>query len=223
MIFLPGFIFAILIDLLTTHKRWSPSTMVLYALLGGVFSYVFAQIIFTFIGCLKWVGVGVFDYYKLEIWNTLLSTNPKTNYVDLLYASFFGILLAICFAMAKQSGFISWLVLKLKITNKYGEESLFYHYLSRKDLSLVWVRDYVARRVYEGRLKDYSEDENKIELSLERVRVMSFKNPNSYYELPSIYLVFYGQSFAIEEIPRSYHYKTKEVQEDGEKQNNNTQ
>ncbi|HLX52866.1 MAG TPA: hypothetical protein VKR58_02940 [Aquella sp.] len=191
IILIPGALGAIIINRLTIHKDWSPFIYTLNAIIIGLFGYLMLQLTLSLITFLRNLCSCTchYEYKSLEIWNTI-SDSKVIPYKEVLGASFFGIILGFLGAYLDYNGIINKLGKKLKISNKYGDENLFSHFLNDKETENVYIRSIKDNLTYRGSINSYSENDSVSEIVLDTVSVYNYTDSELLYEIDKIYLSF---------------------------------
>jgi len=199
IILIPGALGAIIVNRLTIHKEWSSFTYILNAIIIGLFSYLALQFVVT-----TWIfvqnsfsSVLAYDYKTLEIWNSI-SDSKKIPYKEVSGASFFGIVLGFIGAYIDYNGIINTIGQRLRISNKYGDENLFSHFLNKKETEIVYVRNIKNNLTYHGYVDSYSENDMLSEIVLSTVTVYNYTDSEYLYEIDKIYLSFTKSDIVIE-------------------------
>jgi hypothetical protein len=199
IILIPGALGAIIINKLTIHKEWSPFLYTLNAIIIGLFGYLGLQLIVTlftfvqnFFSCTL-----VHEYKSLEIWNTI-SDSKMIPYQEIWGASIFGVALGFFGAYIDYNGIINKMGRILKISNKYGDENLFSHFLNNKKTEVVYVRNIKNNLTYHGYIDSYSENDTVSEIVLTTVTVYNYIDSEYLYEVDKIYLSFTKSDIIIE-------------------------
>lgn len=144
----------------------------------------------------------VFGKGELTIWQRL-QDNQIVPYVEILWASLTAIITTGIVATVVNNKWITKIANKLGISSKYGEDSLFYNYLSDKYLSEVHVKDPDNNLIYTGYVRYYSEDEDVREIVLEEVDVYEYNTAIHKNTLKSVYLNRAKTDNLIIEVPKS--------------------
>jgi hypothetical protein len=149
--------------------------------------------------------VGLIIKKNLSIWSLLGNDAKKwsLNINEILIACIFGIIIAFILIALINHKIINKLLQKIKITTKYGDESLFYYYLNTKEINWVYIRDEEKHRIIQGRLHSFSESSTYQEILLYDVTVFNNKRkPDELYKVPSMYICYEYGKMHIEQIPK---------------------
>lgn len=189
LILFPGVIATILYKKLVLKKKWESIDYGLNTLIFGILSYLILQIIYN-------VG----DDSDLLIWSRLQDNNALPH-EEIIYASLLSILVGIGSSVVINHKWINRIATYFKITEKYGEDSLFYNFLVGHDVSEVHVKDPDLNIIYVGYLKFYSEDEFNREIVMIDVDLYEYESAKLINSLDKVYISRNRSSKLIIEIP----------------------
>ncbi len=189
IILFPGIISTLIYKKLVIKKKWESIDYGLNTLLYGIIAYLFLQAIFY---C-RQKG-------DLVIWQRL-QDNQIVPYEEVLWASSISVFVGLFGAMIENKNFINKLGTAICITAKYGENNLFYNFLSRNEVVEVHVKDPLNNLIYTGYLKYFSEDEDVREIVLEDVDLYEYETAIHMNKVKSVYLSHAKSDNLIIEIP----------------------
>jgi hypothetical protein len=174
-------------------KAWTQFRFSLYSLILGLLSYLSLQLLVGLWSVMLFVGVYLptFRTYwlsvrELQFW--YLYTSTYIAWAEVLAATFISIPLSFLLAFLENKKLLQKFASKFSISNKYGDESLFYFFLNSEDIEEVYVRDEKNSLTYFGELQSYSESEDSHELVLYDVDVYSANQVEKLYSVPYMYL-----------------------------------
>lgn len=198
IILIPGAIVSLIIEKLTVHKEWTPFKFVLNSILFGVFSYLTLQIandLFTYItNLLKESESPITD---LTIWSTL-GDSKDIPYREVIASTFFGILIGVLGTLLEHKGIINKIGQRLNISNKYGHQNLYSHFLNKEELGFVYVRNFKNDITYFGYIKSFCETDTMSEIVLGDVNIYTCESGDFLYDIDEIYLSFTKTEIVIE-------------------------
>jgi hypothetical protein len=199
IILIPGALGAIIVNRLTIHKEWSPFIYTLNAIIIGLFGYLSLQLAITFWTFLRnlFSSTLAYDYKSLDIWSTISDTK-MIPYTEVWGASIFGVFLGFLGAFIDYNRIINKVGRGMKISNKYGDENLFSHFLNNKETEIVYVRNIKNNLSYHGYVDSYSENDTVSEIVLSTVTVYNYTDSEYMYEIDKIYLSFSKADIIIE-------------------------
>jgi hypothetical protein len=193
VVLLPGITCALLYERLVIMKVWSQFRFSLYSLILGLLSYLTLQLVVLVWSIILFVGVHLptFTTYwlsvrELQFW--YLIANTSIAWPEVLASTLIALPLSFLLAFLENKKLLQKLASKYNISNKYGDESLFYFFLNSKAIEEVYVRDEKNSLTYFGKLQSYSESEDSHELVLYNVDVYSANQVEKLYSVPYMYL-----------------------------------
>jgi len=101
-----------------------------------------------------------------------------------IYSFFLGLIISACI----QNKLLHRLAKFLKVSDKYGGETLFTFFMNDQEVNWVWVQDPIRGLIYEGLRESFSECDNIREIVLRDVKIYNYEDSEFLYELPAIYL-----------------------------------
>lgn len=170
----PGGVAALIYQKLTIYKKWSPFEFIVHSILFGGLSYLVVQFISHC--CAD----------DSEIWSGISTNEIPFKVIAWAFAASIGVGIA-CTAL-NHFKVINKIGKWLKITNKYGDESLFFFFLGAKEVTEVYIRDFDKNIMYHGLVSSYSESEKSCEILLRSVNVYELQTSVLLYELDMIYI-----------------------------------
>jgi len=191
LILFPGIIATLLYRRLIIKKKWESIDIGLNTLLFGILSYLLLQLIYL-----------IFGKGELIIWQRL-QDNQTVPYLEIFWASITSIISTGIVATIVNKKLINRFGNWIGITHKYGEDNLFYTFLSNKDLSEVHIKDPTNNLIYTGYVRYYSEDKDVREIVLEDVDMYEYDTAEHMNSLKSVYLNRAKTDNLIIEVPKS--------------------
>lgn len=194
--FLPGIISAVVIDILTTHRKRQSFHFLLHSYLLGVTSYGFLMLV-------VWINnrivmlFGKTPTWKITFLNSLLDSKVKINVSEVFYASLISIIIAIIVVVIVNNKTVYKIANALRISNKHGEDDVWDYYFSSTDIEWITIRDSENKLVYQGAVSAYSQKDDKRELILAQVQVYKDEIASELkllYEKDFIYFSFDANS-----------------------------
>jgi hypothetical protein len=197
ILLLPGILGTLIIDRLVIHKPWKEFIFLVNVIVVSIFSYLTLQLVnnfICFITCKK--------SELLNFWIYIEKSNiTAIPYTEIIYASFISVFIAFISSANSKNGWINKIAQYLKITNKYGNESVYYRILNAKDVDWIYLRSPDTNLTYRGQVAKYSEDDKTREIVLYNVTVYRYSNSNELYFTAKVYLCFPIENKLIIEIP----------------------
>ena len=165
LLILPGAIAALIIEKLTVHKPWDAFRFIFYSTLMGFVTYLTYQAYYFL----------VVNSDTLSFWKAIIDNRASISIREILWASLIAIPIGFIVSAAIQYKVINRIAKFLKISNKYGDDTLFYHFLNLNEVQWLWVIDKEQDITYGGFLKYYNEADSLREigrsLSIKRFRI----------------------------------------------------
>lgn len=220
IILFPGIIATMISDKIVYHvKPWDSFKYGLYSFIFGIFCYGLLQIISWILQTLP-CQYGVLSFLKppLDSWK-IIYNSKEIDFKEIFAATILSIPVACFFAFIINYKVINKLAQKLKISNKYGDESLYLFYINSQQINWVYVRDFERKLTYQGIIYSYNETDTNQELVLSNVTVYGYENSEEYYSVPSIYICRTHGSIVIESIPEDILINVEESINDEESNN----
>lgn len=116
----------------------------------------------------------------------------------ILFVSVIGMLLAVVAAGLKYKKVVNRLGRWLRVTNRFGDETVWDYLLNSPNIGWVYVRDHKYNLAYLGYISKFSDSNEYRELLLEEVSVYSNLNGKKLYDLDGLYLIRLGPEITLE-------------------------
>jgi hypothetical protein len=191
LILSPGILATMLYRRIIIKKKWESIDIGLNTLLFGILSYLLLQGFYN-----------LCDWGDLIIWQTL-QDNEVLPYKEIFWSAVWSIFVALIAGIIVNTNAINKVAIWLSISSKYGEENLFYTFLSSKNTNEIHLKDIDNNLVYNGYVKYYSEDENLRELILEDVDIYEYNTGKHFNKFSKLYISIPKSEKIIIEIPNS--------------------
>jgi hypothetical protein len=201
ILLLPGILAALIVDKLTIQHKWSYFRFTVYSILLGAASYLAYQMSLYLIAIFRFLFVKPFQPSKVAFWESLFNPNIPISPKEVIIACCFSILLGLLVSAFVHHRWLNKIAYKIKVSDKYGDENLFTHFLNDKETNWIWIRDIKNNLTYEGLRVSFSESENIREIVLRDVKVYKYENSAFLYEIPELYLSFPIGELLIEKPP----------------------
>lgn len=174
---IPGILATIIFKRLTIHSNWTNFQFTYSAFLFSGLSYLLTGLIVDRIN-------------NTSNLTSLLNTLPNQvlPVYDVLYACIGALLLSVIIAYMDHFKVLNRSARILKCSNKYGDEDLFYYFLTSKDVKEIYLRDIQNGLTYHGILESFSTKNGYHEILLRAVDVYKYKNSKLLYSLDKIYI-----------------------------------
>lgn len=198
---IPGILSMITLERLTTHKKIEFDRFAIYAIVLAFFTYISHYLL--------WLSI--YKFYCFINWHTPAISTPELfiniflndiNTLDMfniITVSIVGLLLSFILAYAINYKFINKLGQLLKITSKFGDESVWDFFHNKPKNDWVVVRDLKNDIMYYGWISIYSDYGNDYdELILQSVAVYKNSTAELLYEVEEIYIAEKRENLRIE-------------------------
>ncbi|MCO6360749.1 hypothetical protein [Roseivirga pacifica] len=200
ILLVPGALATILFrSLIVRHKEQSSFMFIITAIIFGLFSYLFLQLLLSLKLLIVRKIFGLCNSDQLLETFQNLSDSNSIPYEEVLLASAISISLGLMIAKFDNLKILNRIAQKFNISNKYGEENLFSFFLNSPDISWVYVRDIKNSLTYFGSVYSFSETSDIREIVLEEVSVFSYPDSKELYEIDRIYLSLNKNDIIIEQ------------------------
>ena len=198
ILIIPGIVATLIIDTLTIHREWSPFRFSIYSVVLGVTAYVFYQL-FLYLWSLLIILCPFFPTPpSLTFWSSLFNNTISISISEVIFTCLCGSVLGLLFTSIIYHQYLYKITNKLKVSDVYGEEELFTHFMRNDDVEWVWVRCKSTGLTYDGYVDSFAETEKLQELELKDVTVYNSEDSKELYKLSKIYLASQPGDFTIE-------------------------
>lgn len=196
----PGLISTLLIFNITIKKNDRTNfSFVITAITQSIFSYLTIQILEnTFITVYNFWSRDYMPYKVLRVFSTV-SDSKVIPYDEIIYASFAAIIIAMITVKSHYRNWFCTAAIWLKISNKFGEETVYSHFLNDPSIGWIYVRDISNKIIYLGKVELFSETEETKQLVLVEVSVFSLPYIEELYKIPKVYLSLPKDQIIIEQ------------------------
>ena len=190
LILFPGIIATLIYKRLILKKKWESIDFGINILLFGISSNLLLQLIYL-----------IFRAGELSIWKRL-QDNAPIPYLEIMLSSITALIIAGIATYANNKKTINNISYRLQISNKYGEDSLFYYFLEHKEITEVHILEPTLNLIYDGHVKYYSEDDQVKEIVLENVDSYNYQTSEKIDSFKYVYLSKARNENLIIEIPK---------------------
>ena len=210
VILFPGLIASVICDKIAAHSaKWDAFKYSIYSFIFGVTCYAVVQGVYGASEMVAhWIsGRPIGPLPALHVWSIAKSQNLSIDLWEVDYATLAAPVVAGIATLINNNKLLNRFFRLIHVSHKYGDENLFSHYLNKRDVQWVYVRDPSTCQTYEGKILQWSETDHLQEIVLGDVTVYNYETCDRLYDLPSMYLAKPAGTFVIETIP----FETKEV------------
>jgi hypothetical protein len=195
LLLIPGTICSLIIETVALHKKFSQFRLIINTILLSILTLAFLQFLYWGFQLFH-VCRPNFQFTSLDTWELFFDKNQSINPLELFLCIPIAIVTGFLVGSAIQFKLVNKLAQKLHLSNKFGDDSLFMHFLSNQ--VWVYVRDKKKGLTYYGIVNAYAEDEQSKEIVLRRVIVYEYATSTELYQLSHIYLKFNEDDLTIE-------------------------
>jgi len=203
ILLVPGIVATLILDATMQHEKWDNFIFSVYVIIFGFFSYFSLLIIEQIFLANPWI-----DYhFKIFAFFTNLEgvKLERSSYWEIGLACIIAGLLSLLASYAVNHKWLTRFANKYGISNKYGDESLFYYYLNdwnnpenKHNTKWLSIRDSCRSKIYTGGLDSYSEQNGNQEIVLVNVDV--YLADGTAYHLANLYICGKVGDFSIEPL-----------------------
>jgi hypothetical protein len=201
IILVPGIVSMLVLERMIVHTKIDFDRFAIYTIVMSFFSYLLSSLLWSLL----------YHAYTFLEWNVPRIAAPKMiidsfitvdkmDYYIVLWVSLLGILLSLLLAKAINKKYLHRLGQILKITKKYGDESVW-DYFHNKQEETIWVtvRDMKNDLMYFGWIEAYSDDSIEYdELLLRDVDVYQNSTGENHYSINEAYICGKREDLRIE-------------------------
>lgn len=198
LILIPGAIATLIVEAITIHKKWAPIRFFVSASILGVLSFAFLQILYWASQLLTDINFSCEDFKSLQTWSAILQKNSEINPSEIVFCIPVSVIVGFFISYLIQHKILYRVAWKYNVSSKYGDDSLYYHYLNKNEVDWVYVRDKTNGLTYRGQVNSFSEDSSNKEILLNNVTVYDYVTSKELYSLKSIYIQFHNRDVSIE-------------------------
>ena len=160
------------------------------SLLFGFFSYTILNIIYIIIGYVSRTNLHL-SFLKGT------SESISLNYIEILLATFIGIILALFFSYITTNDLIHSIARYFKLTHKSGYSEVWNLLLDTTEKWII-IRDFERDEMYLGNVLSRSEKYEEGELLLSNVTVYINSTAEELYQIEKKYIIFEKSKMCIE-------------------------
>ena len=188
--FIPGIIASHLLNLFLQRVELDKLHFTIESLLFGFFSYTILNIIYIIIGYVSRTNLHL-SFLKGT------SESISLNYIEILLATFIGIILALFFSYITTNDLIHSIARYFKLTHKSGYSEVWNLLLDTTEKWII-IRDFERDEMYLGNVLSRSEKYEEGELLLSNVTVYINSTAEELYQIEKKYIIFEKSKMCIE-------------------------
>lgn len=197
LLFLPGIISFLIINILTNHKEFKFYFILIYSLLLGFFNYfIYYLIILLSNYVAKCFNLNFFR--TVTFFDFINGVLKEVDFLEIIYVCIISIPVGFIFVYFINRNFLNRFAHFTKLTKKYSEVDVWSHLMNSKIPEWVYIRDIKNNLVYYGWIKVFSDSTEQDELFLEDVKVFRYSDSKFLYEIQGLYLYNSRKNMVIE-------------------------
>lgn len=190
MILFPGVLLTIIYDNYTEHGKWDSFKYILYSIVSGILTYCVLQLVIIIIQFLYDIkGFEHTDLYYLTVWDLIKGNkNVIVNPVEILIAGGMSIFLGLFAVKIERGRSIHNFLIKLNITDKYGDDSAFIKTINTIIKEYVTVIILDEDMTIQGIVYCYNDKDGIMELSFKDAIVFATSTGCELYKADYCYI-----------------------------------
>jgi len=197
LLFLPGIISFLIINILTNHKEFKFYFILIYSLLLGFFNYfIYYLIILLSNYVAKCFNLNFFR--TITFFDFINGVLKEVDFLEIISVCIISIPVGFIFVYFINRNFLNRFAHFIKSTKKYSEVDVWSHLMNSKIPEWVYIRDIKNNLVYYGWIQVFSDSTEQDELFLEDVKVFRYSDSEFLYEIPGLYLYNSRKNMVIE-------------------------
>lgn len=187
LLFFPGIICAILVDMLTTHRERSVATFLVNSFVLGITCYLILYA--TSHGWQLLASWGDLPFtFEIVFFDLLLDKDRRLPWIEIFAAAGAAIPLGFVIAWVAEHKLIYRIAHGIGVTRKFGDLDVWGFLFNSPDIQWIVVRDIQNDLAFEGWVRAFSDAVDKAELILRDVRVYRNSTGDFLYEVGGVYL-----------------------------------
>lgn len=192
ILFIPGVVAILIIDLFTNHSKKDLKYFLLHSYLLSIIAY-FVHSLFR----------------KNSFFTNILDSQINIDISELLQVSIVGFLLGVLLSYLINYKVLYKLAAKIKLSKKFGDGEVWESIVSNNKISWVTIRDNKSKLTYLGKILHFSDVPGKRELALTEVDIYT-EDSDYLYSQQLIYFDFVAGENLVIEIGNSYNINAED-------------
>lgn len=189
-ILFPGVLLTVIYDNYTEHRPWDAFRYMLYSIISGIITYSVLQ---GFIFLAQFIyNIEEFkqtNWHTLSVWGILQPENKeKINAIEVVAAGLIAIILGLASVRISQGNLIHNFLIKHKITNKYGDASVFVKTIEMTQSGYVRVIVLDENLTFSGVAYLYHDNGTNIEITLTDVIAYETSTASELFRTNFLYI-----------------------------------
>ncbi|MGY4028443.1 hypothetical protein ACW5WQ_21275 [Aeromonas rivuli] len=189
-ILFPGVLLTVIYDNYTEHKPWDAFRYMLYSIISGIITYSFLQgLIFSGQFLYNVEGFRNTDWHILSVWGILQPENKeKINAIEVVVAGLIAVALGLLSVRISQGNAIHNFLIKYKVTNKYGDSSVFVKSIEITQSEYIRVIVLDEDLTFHGVAYLYHDNGSNLEITLTDVIAYETSTANEVFRANVLYI-----------------------------------
>ena len=201
LILIPGLICSSILKQLSYTSCRTPFSYCVNSIILGIFVFFVLEVSLLAFNLFVSIINGSFSIGKfpnLNVWQYLYNSKTEIDITELFWSYILAIPIGIFFSLIITRNYFFRFLQKLNLTEKIGNEDVWFDFLSKKEIEWAWIKDFDNDLAYYGCINNYSVPNSKREIMLNNVLVYKLSTFDQLNELESIYIELGNSRFTIE-------------------------
>lgn len=201
LLLLPGIVAVLMLKQIFSSIKYSVFEFCINAALFGITTFIIMELGYSIFN----IVVAAFskEYIlvwglNLTVWDGLFNNSKQFNKIEIIVSYLLSIPLGVLYGYVLSKKLINNFFKWLNLTNRYGDDDVWSFYLNSPDTKWLLVRDKSNNLTYFGKIRAYSDTNEKREILLTDVDVYTSDEWKPLYSSESVYLELDNYKFSIE-------------------------
>lgn len=214
LLFFPGIICAILVDMLTTHHERSTATFLVNSFVLGITCYLTLYATSYALHLLaSWWRLPF--TFEIVFFDLLLDKDKRLPWIEIFSAAGAAIPLGFLITCVAEHKVVYRIAHRIGVTRKFGDLDVWGFLFNSPDIQWIVVRDIQNDLAFEGWVRAFSDTVDKAELILRDVRVYRNSTGDFLYEVGGVYLFRKVDGIIIELADLGYRNRVNSADKEG--------
>lgn len=204
LLLVPGVVASLMLDQIANRNKQPVFRFIVESALFGIAAFLIMEFFYSLYN----LSLACFSPDKkfefglnLLIWDSLFNDALVVNKVELLISYLLSIPLGVVFGIIYSKRLVNKVFKRLNITNRYGDDDVWSHFLNLPSTDYIIVRDRQTSLSYYGLLHSFSDSKEKREILLYNVDVYSTDAWTFQHSSEYVFLELDKSNYSIE-IPK---------------------
>lgn len=204
LLLIPGIVASLMLDQISNRNKQPVFRFIIESALFGIAAFLIMEFFYSIynliIYCFSAKEKFVFGL-NLTVWDSLFDGTKAINKIELLISYILSIPLGVLFGIIYSKRLINKVFKKLKLTNRYGDDDVWSHFLNHPTTQYIIVRDRHTKLSYYGLIHSFSDSKENREILLYDVEVYSTEEWKFQHNSSYVFLELDKSNYTIE-IPK---------------------